>query len=80
MAYNGCEAFSVFITEDKQSQGVEEIPVMCEFPDVFLKEISRLPPIREVEFTIELLPRTTLISMAPYRMAPAKIGELKLQL
>ena len=39
-----------------------------------------MPPIREVEFTIELLPETTPISIAPYRMAPAELGELNLQL
>ena len=76
----GCEAFIAFITEDKRSQGVEEIPVVCEFPDVFPEEIPGLPPIREVEFTIELLPGTAPISIAPYRMAPAELGELKLQL
>lgn len=80
MVNSGCEAFIAFITEDKRSQGVEEIPVVCEFPDVFLEEIPGLPPIREVEFTIELLPETTPISIAPYRMAPTELGELKLQL
>ena len=53
---------------------------MNEFPDVFPEEIPGLPSIREVEFTIELLPGTTQISIAPYRMAPAELGELKLQL
>ena len=80
MAQNGCEAFIAFITEDKQSQEVKEIPIVCEFPNIFLEEISGLPLIREVEFTIELLPGTALISIAPYRMAPTELGELKLQL
>ena len=80
MVLSGCEAFIAFITEDKRSQGVEEIPVVCEFPDVFPEEIPGLPPIREVEFTIELLPGTAPISIAPYRMASAELGELKLQL
>ncbi|XP_021738194.1 uncharacterized protein LOC110704684 [Chenopodium quinoa] len=44
------------------------------------KEISRMPPKRELEFTIDLVPGTTPISEAPYRMAPAKMGELKVQL
>ena len=64
-----CEGYIAFITEDKQSQGVEEVPVMCEFPYVFLEEIFGLPPIREIEFIIELMPRTAPISIAPYRMA-----------
>ena len=53
---------------------------MCEFLVVFPGEIQGLPPIRKVEFTIELLPRTAPIFVAPYRMAPAELGELKLQL
>jgi hypothetical protein len=76
LIHSGCEAFVAFITEDKHSQGVEGIPVVCEFPE----EIPGLPPIREVEFTIELLLGTAPISIAPYRMAPAELGELKLQL
>ena len=76
----GCEAFIAFITKDKRFQGVEDIPVENEFLDVFPKEIPGLPPLREVEFTIELLPGTAPISIAPYRMAPAELGELKLQL
>ncbi|XXG53375.1 hypothetical protein AAC387_Pa03g1473 [Persea americana] len=80
MVQSGCEAFIAFITENKRSQGVEEIPVVCEFPVVFPEEIPGLPPIREIEFTIELLPGTVPISIAPYRMAPAELGELKLQL
>ena len=63
MVQSGCEAFIASITEDKRSQGVEEIRVVCEFPDVFPEEILGLPPIREVEFTIELLPGTTPISI-----------------
>ena len=80
LVQSGCEAYIAFITGDKLSQGVEDIPVVCEFLDVFSKEISGLPPIREVEFTIELLPGIASISIAPYRMAPAELGELKLQL
>ena len=52
MLNSGCKAFIAFITEDKRSQGVEEIPVVCEFPYVFPEEIPGLPPIREVELTL----------------------------
>ena len=75
-----CEGFIAFITEDKPSQGVEEIPVVYEFPYVFPEEIPGLPLVREVEFTIELMPGTVPISIAPYRMAQVELGELKLQL
>ena len=75
---SGCEAFIAFITEDKQPQGVEDIPIVCEFLNVFAEEILGLPPIKEVEFTIELLLGIAPISIAPYRMTPAKLGELTL--
>ena len=59
---------------------MEGIPVVREFPDVFPEEIPGLPPIREIDFKIELVPGTAPISIAPYRMAPAELGELKIQL
>ncbi|TYK01903.1 putative gag-pol polyprotein [Cucumis melo var. makuwa] len=55
-------------------------PVVRDYPDVFPKELPELPPHREVEFAIELEPDTVRISRAPYRMAPAELKELKVQL
>ncbi|KAA0033196.1 ty3-gypsy retrotransposon protein [Cucumis melo var. makuwa] len=55
-------------------------PVVRDYPDVFLEELPGLPPHREVEFAIELEPGTVPISRAPYRMAPAELKELKVQL
>ena len=65
----GCEGYITFITKDKQSQGVEDIPIVYEFLDVFPKEIPGLTPFRDIDFTIELQPRTAPISKALYRMA-----------
>ncbi|MCI42605.1 cellular nucleic acid-binding protein, partial [Trifolium medium] len=59
---------------------VEELPVVCEFPGVFPEDISDVPPEREVEFSIDLIPGTGPISMAPYRMSASKLSELKKQL
>ena len=59
---------------------VGDIPVAREFPDVFPKDLPGLPPVREIDFSIELLPGTMPISQAPYRMAPAELKELKTQL
>ena len=53
---------------------------MNEFQDVFPIDLSGLPPDRDVEFTIELLPGTAPISVTPYRMAPTELRELKTQL
>ena len=65
---------------DGSTQQPELLLVVCEFPNVFLKKLPGLPPVREMEFTIELQPDTTPISMAPYRFAPAELVELKKQL
>ncbi|KAL0536582.1 hypothetical protein IC582_025533 [Cucumis melo] len=55
-------------------------PVVREYPDVFPDELPGLPPPREVDFAIELEPGTAPISRTPYRMAPAELKELKVQL
>ena len=54
--------------------------MVCEFFDVFPEELPESPPKREVEFSIDLIPGTTPISIAPYRMAPTELKELKAQL
>ena len=53
---------------------------MCEYKDVFLDELSGLPPQRDVDFYIELHPSTSPISMTPHRMALVELQELKVQL
>ncbi|KAL0539905.1 hypothetical protein IC582_024126 [Cucumis melo] len=55
-------------------------PVVKDYLDVFPEELPGLPPHREIEFAIELEPGMVPISRAPYRMAPAELKELKLQL
>ena len=57
-----------------------DIPVVCEFLDVFLDELPGLPPDREIEFKIELLPGTAHISQRLYRMSPNELAKLKIQL
>jgi hypothetical protein len=59
---------------------IQDIPVVCEFPDVFLEDLPRLPPERDVEFVIELKPSTAPISRRSYRMPPNELAELKTQL
>jgi len=59
---------------------LSKIPVVCDFSDVFPDELPGLPPDRDVEFAIELVPRTTPISRRPYRMPPNELEELKVQL
>jgi hypothetical protein len=56
------------------------IRVVRDFPDVFREELPGMPPDREVEFVIDLLPRTTPISKRSYRMSVEELKELKKQL
>ncbi|GJU31762.1 putative reverse transcriptase domain-containing protein, partial [Tanacetum coccineum] len=78
---HGCEGFLASI-KDTSLDGprLESHPVVQNFPDVFPDELPGLPPEREVEFTIELIPGAQPISKAPYRMAPVELKELKDQL
>ncbi|TYK29096.1 DNA/RNA polymerases superfamily protein [Cucumis melo var. makuwa] len=71
---------SVLKAEKLLRKGCTAFLVVKEFLDVFSDDLSSLPPDREIEFAIELLPRTTPISQAPYRMAPSELKELKMQL
>ena len=64
---------------DKSSFEVtlDNVPVVCEFPDVFLEDLSGLPSDRELEFGIELLSGSAPISISSYIMALAELKELK---
>ncbi|XP_073030696.1 uncharacterized protein [Primulina eburnea] len=78
--HEGYLIYAVDVTEKKKEVGIEDIPIVAEFADVFPDEIPGFPPAREVEFGIELMPGTSPISRTPYRMAPAELRELKAQL
>ncbi|XP_061347001.1 uncharacterized protein LOC133292588 [Gastrolobium bilobum] len=56
------------------------IPIVCDFEDVFPKEIPQFPPERKIEFSIDLVPGVGLISLASYRMSPVELAELKKQI
>jgi len=59
---------------------LEAIPVVCEFPNVFPEELPGMPPNRNIEFVIDLLPGTAPICTRPYRMSSDELVELKRQL
>ncbi|KAA0059860.1 DNA/RNA polymerases superfamily protein [Cucumis melo var. makuwa] len=76
----GCTTFFAHVEEvHKEKLKPENVPVVKWFLDVFPYDLSSLPPDREVEFSIELLPRIAPISQAPYRIAPRELKELKLR-
>jgi hypothetical protein len=56
---------------------IENIPVVREFQDVLPQELLGMPPDREIGFTIDLIPGTSLIAQAPYKMGPEDLVELK---
>ncbi|KAA0041130.1 DNA/RNA polymerases superfamily protein [Cucumis melo var. makuwa] len=77
----GCTTFLAHVVVmQREKLKPEDVLVVKEFLDVFPDHLSGLPPNREIKFTIELLPATTPIFQAPYRMAPSELKELKVQL
>ena len=66
--------------EDEVRQDMSLSRVVCEYEDVFLEELLGLPPLRDVDFRIELHPGTSPISMTPHRMASIELQELKVQI
>ena len=64
MLLKGCVGYLASIVDTTKNVVTElsEVRVVCKFPDVFPEELLRLPPDREIEFEIELLPKTTPIS------------------
>nr|GEZ91563.1 putative reverse transcriptase domain-containing protein [Tanacetum cinerariifolium] len=81
----GCQIFLAQIftkKEEDKSEGkqLEDVPVVWDYPEVFPKDLSGLPPARPVEFQIDLIPGAALVARAPYRLAPSEMKELSEQL
>src|SRR5262249_50587117 len=77
----GCYGYLATVIDKRViPEGVDQIPMVNEYPDVFPEELYGLPPEREIEFEIELQPSVNPISIPPYRLAPVELNELKVQL
>nr|GFA81305.1 reverse transcriptase domain-containing protein [Tanacetum cinerariifolium] len=81
----GCHVFLVHITtketEDKsKKKRLEDVPIVQNFLEVFPEDLSALPPTRQVEFQIDLIPGVAPVARAPYRLAPSEMKELTKQL
>ena len=77
MLKRGCRGYLAVVRDIEAIKGVvERVPVVCEFPDVFPEELPGLPPDREIEFCIDVVPDTDPISMPPYKMVPTELKEL----
>jgi len=76
-----CKLYAVLaLNENGVAEGIEHLPVVKEFADAFPEELPRMPPERELEFTIDLKPRTEPIARTPHRMSTPELEELKMQL
>ncbi|GJY76859.1 putative nucleotidyltransferase, ribonuclease H [Tanacetum coccineum] len=77
----GCQVFIAQVMEKKSDERrLEDIPIVREFPKVFLEDLPGLPPVRQVEFQIDLIPGAVPMARAPYRLAPSEMQELSDQL
>ncbi|GJV44919.1 putative reverse transcriptase domain-containing protein [Tanacetum coccineum] len=67
--------------EDKsEKKRLEDVPIVQDFPEVFPEDLPGLPPTRQVEFQIDLVPGAAPVARAPYRLAPSEMKELSEQL
>eukprot|EP00253_Pinus_taeda_P012645 PITA_12645 len=79
----GCQVYAIQVgyADSKDKTAIlNTIPVIQEFIDVFPEEIPGLPPRRNIDFTIELIPGATPVSREPYRMSVPELTKLKMQL
>jgi hypothetical protein len=75
---HGCIGFLASIKDTSVDvPSIDGIHVVRDFTDVFPDELPGIPPVREIEFSIDLIPGAEPISKAPYRMAPIELKELK---
>ncbi|GKB12617.1 putative reverse transcriptase domain-containing protein [Tanacetum coccineum] len=81
----GCHVFLAHLTEKKaedksEDKRLEDVLIVCDFPKVFLEDLPGIPPTRQVEFQIDLVPGAASMARAPYRLAPSEMKELSDQL
>ncbi|GKD20951.1 putative reverse transcriptase domain-containing protein, partial [Tanacetum coccineum] len=81
----GCQIFLAQISakkEEDKSEGkqLKDVPIVRDFPEVFLEDLPGLPPSRLVEFQIDLIPGAAPVARALYRLAPSEMKELLEQL
>ncbi|GKD08482.1 putative reverse transcriptase domain-containing protein [Tanacetum coccineum] len=77
----GHQLFVAHVTEkEPKEKRLEDVPVIRDFPEVFPDDLPGLPPPRQVEFKIELVPGAAPVARAPYRLAPSEMKELADQL
>ncbi|XP_070035659.1 uncharacterized protein [Nicotiana tomentosiformis] len=79
MVEKGCDAYIAYVRDvSTDTPTIESVPVVRDYLDVFPTDLPGMPPDRDIDFGIDLLPGTQPISIPPYRMAPPELKE-KLQ-
>ncbi|GJU02032.1 putative reverse transcriptase domain-containing protein [Tanacetum coccineum] len=71
---------SIISCEKAQKYMEKDVPTVRDFPEVFPEDLPGLPPTRQVEFQIDLVPGAAPVARAPYRLAPSEMEELSTQL
>nr|GFA78666.1 putative reverse transcriptase domain-containing protein [Tanacetum cinerariifolium] len=72
----GSQLFIAQVTEKEPAKKqLQDVPVICNFPEVFPDDLPGLPPPRQVEFKIELIPGTAPVTHMPYHLAPSELKE-----
>ena len=73
-------SWRIVVDKSKEPKKIQDIPQVCDFPDVFPEDLPGLPPNRQVEFRIDLIPEAVPIARSPYRLALSEMQELSSQL
>ena len=77
MLRKGCQGYLALVRDiTAKKTSISDVPVACEFPDVFPDELPGLPPHREIEFCIDVVSDTTHIFVLLYSITPAELREL----
>ncbi|GJV93704.1 putative reverse transcriptase domain-containing protein [Tanacetum coccineum] len=81
----GCQVYLAQVTAKKtddksEEKRLEDVPIVRDFPEVFPEDLPGLPPTRQVEFQIDLVPGVAPVARSPYRLAPSEMQELSTQL
>nr|GEU84170.1 putative reverse transcriptase domain-containing protein [Tanacetum cinerariifolium] len=82
IAFRACYGYYEFQEAKDKSEGkrLEDVPIVKNFPEVFPEDLPGIPPARQVEFQIDLVPGVAPVAWAPYQLAPAEMKELADQL
>ncbi|KAK1424581.1 hypothetical protein QVD17_19914 [Tagetes erecta] len=77
----GCNSFLAYVKDVEEGlRQLSDVPIVCNFPEVFPEDLPGTPPDREIEFQIDLVPGAQPVAKAPYHLAPSEMKELMTQL